>query len=172
MILSVHFIAGAAITKIIPNKLIAYPLAFLSHFLLDALPHADYSLRGISGGWKKKSFYLTIGNLILDVVAGIIFIIIFAAAFDNFDIKTALIGGFFGVLPDFLNLASYLFHNKNFLFLIKGGQLTEIEEFKIKTQNRYYRFHHFIHNKSEPRGVNGILIQAFVFLIGLIVLMV
>jgi len=37
MILSVHFIAGSAITKLIPNKLIAYPLAFLSHFLLDAL---------------------------------------------------------------------------------------------------------------------------------------
>ncbi len=172
MILSVHFITGAAITKLIPNKLIAYPLAFLSHFLLDAIPHADYSLKGISSGWKKKSFYSAVGNLTLDVLAGVVFTVVFSMAFDNFDIQKALIGGFLGILPDFLNLLSYLFHNKNFLFFIRGGELRPIDEFKIQTQNRYYRFHHCVHNKSEPKGLFGVFTQAIIFLIGIIVLVI
>lgn len=170
MILSVHFITGAAITKLIPNKLIAYPLAFLSHFLLDALPHTDYSLRGISSGWKKKNFYESISSLILDTLFGIAFIIIWAMAFDNFNVNTALIGGFLGILPDFLNLISYLFHNKNFLLFIKGHPLTDLEEFKTKTQNRYYRFHHWVHNKFEPPNSIGVITQIIIFLAALIVL--
>lgn len=170
MILSVHFITGAAITKLIPNKLIAYPLAFFSHFLLDALPHTDYSLKGLSAGWKKQTFYEAISSLILDLLFGIAFIIIWTMAFDNFNITMALTGGFLGVLPDFLNLIAYGLHNKNFLLFIKGHPLTEIEEFKTKTQNPYYRFHHFIHNKKEPSNFLGIITQLIVFLVSLIIL--
>jgi hypothetical protein len=36
-----HVIAGAIIGAIIPIPAIAIPLAFLSHFVLDALPHFD-----------------------------------------------------------------------------------------------------------------------------------
>ncbi|MCX8015703.1 MAG: hypothetical protein N2692_00070 [Patescibacteria group bacterium] len=171
MILSVHFITGAAITKIIPNKLIAYPLAFLIHFLLDALPHTDYSLRGISSGWKKKNFYESVFSLILDTLFGIAFIIIWAMAFDNFNITSALVGGFLGILPDFLNLISYLFHNKNFLLFIKGHPLTDLEEFKTQSQNLYYRFHHWIHNGSESSNSIGIATQIVIFLAALIILL-
>ena len=170
MILSVHFIAGSAITKLIPNKLIAYPLAFLSHFLLDALPHTDYSLKGISSGWKKQNFYESVCSLVLDLAFGIAFIIIWAMAFDNFDVWPALIGGFLGTLPDFLNLIVYALHNKNLLLFIKGHPLTDLEEFKTKTQNPYYRFHHFFHNKKEPSNFVGVLTQIIVFLISLIIL--
>lgn len=170
MILSVHFIAGAAITKLIPNKLIAYPLAFLSHFILDSLPHTDYSLRGIASGWKKKNFYESIFSLILDTLFGIAFIIIWGLTFDKFNITSALVGGFLGVLPDFLNLVSYMFHKKNFLLFIKGRPLTDLEEFKTKTQNRYYRFHHWMHHKPNPTNGIGVVTQLVIFLTALIVL--
>ena len=173
MILSVHFIAGSAITKLIPNKLIAYPLAFLSHFLLDALPHTDYPIKGIYAGWKKQNFYESVSSLVLDLLFGIASIIILAMAFDNFDIKAALIGGFLGILPDFLCFVAYSLHNKNFLLFIKGRPLTEFEEFKTKTQNLYYRFHHFMHykhNKNESSISLGILTQLIIFLISSIIL--
>lgn len=170
MILTVHFITGSAITKIIPNKPLAYFLAFLSHFILDALPHTDYSLKGASGGWKKKSFYKSVCSLALDLAFGIAFIIIWAIVFDNFDVWPALIGGLLGILPDFFNLIAYALYNKNFLLFIKGHPLADLEEFKMKTQNPYYRFHHFVHNKSKPSNFVGVLTQIIVFLISLIIL--
>ncbi len=36
-----HALTGAIIGAVIPNPWLALPLAFLSHFVLDALPHYD-----------------------------------------------------------------------------------------------------------------------------------
>lgn len=34
-----HYLTGVAIATIVPNPIIALPLAFISHFILDVLPH-------------------------------------------------------------------------------------------------------------------------------------
>lgn len=39
MFVTVHALSGIAIASIIPNPMIAVPLAFGGHFLLDAFPH-------------------------------------------------------------------------------------------------------------------------------------
>ena len=50
MILTNHAITGAALASLVPNEpLIGFSVGFLSHFVLDAIPHWDYKL-----GSKKE----------------------------------------------------------------------------------------------------------------------
>lgn len=42
MLATSHALTGAVILKIIPDPRIAFPLAFLSHFALDLVPHWDF----------------------------------------------------------------------------------------------------------------------------------
>ena len=37
-----HTLSGIAIAATLPNPFVALPLAFLAHFVLDALPHFDF----------------------------------------------------------------------------------------------------------------------------------
>lgn len=46
-----HTVIGAAIGTKIPNPLISIPLAFISHFLLDLIPHWNPSLY-----WETKKY--------------------------------------------------------------------------------------------------------------------
>ncbi len=49
MTLTTHAIAGAAIASLMPaHPYLAISAAFASHFLLDAIPHWDYSIRSDS----------------------------------------------------------------------------------------------------------------------------
>jgi len=41
MIIAPHFLTGAAIASGVKNPLLAVPLALLSHFVLDLIPHKD-----------------------------------------------------------------------------------------------------------------------------------
>jgi len=47
MILTTHMLAGAAAASKISNPFLALPLALLSHYLCDFLPHNDYSIINI-----------------------------------------------------------------------------------------------------------------------------
>ena len=53
MILLVHLLFGAAIGSAVNNIWLAIILAFLSHFLLDLMPHIDYPLKNI----EKKQWH-------------------------------------------------------------------------------------------------------------------
>ena len=47
-----HILAGAAVAKLLRRPALAYPAAFASHFVLDAIPHLDASTifgAGVSG---------------------------------------------------------------------------------------------------------------------------
>lgn len=147
MILTPHFITGGVITKLIPNKPLAYLLAFVSHFILDSLPHCEYSLSGLDKGPKDKAFYKDLIKIIADVAGGIIFIIITANVFDNFKVGPAIIGGFIAIIPDFLNSFLYLIYKGNFIRLIKGQPLTNIKEFSNQNKNIVNYFHRLFHSK-------------------------
>jgi hypothetical protein len=48
MILTNHAIVGAALASLVPNAPVAgFAIGFLSHFVLDAIPHWDYDLQSI-----------------------------------------------------------------------------------------------------------------------------
>ena len=57
MILATHLLAGAAIATKIKNPLLALILAFFSNYLLDSLPHTEYSLKNMEKHkWRKSAF--------------------------------------------------------------------------------------------------------------------
>lgn len=103
MILTVHLLTGAAIASKISNPLWVIPLAFLSHYFLDLLPQAEYSIKNVRERYWQKSF-LDFFKVFLDVATGILLIFFFS--------KNALlifIAAFFAILPDGFHLLAILF---------------------------------------------------------------
>ena len=48
MILATHAISGAVLAELVPNhKVAAFCVGFVSHFILDAVPHWDYKLSSL-----------------------------------------------------------------------------------------------------------------------------
>lgn len=77
MILTVHLLAGAAIGSKISNPFLALPLALLSHYLCDSLPHKDYSIKNIhERRWGKTFFDFFI--VFLDMFSGFLIISLFS----------------------------------------------------------------------------------------------
>jgi hypothetical protein len=65
MTISNHLLVGAAIATVVKQPLLALPLAFASHFVLDALPHFGYN----NGGYKALLKHrMTFVMLLLDIV--------------------------------------------------------------------------------------------------------
>jgi len=78
MILLVHLLFGAAIGAIIKKIPLAVILAFFGHYLLDFLPHAEYSIENIiKKQWQKAA--PDVLRVILDFSLGIILIFIFSS---------------------------------------------------------------------------------------------
>ena len=69
MLATPHMITGAAIGKMTRRLWIALPLAFVSHFALDFIPHLDsHGLFGVKGGGPTPA---EAGMAALDTVFGI-----------------------------------------------------------------------------------------------------
>lgn len=113
MILTPHLLLGSAITLTIPFLPLAVALAFLSHYILDALPHWEYSTRNLQQkNWSKAIFdFLKIGA---DFSCGILILIIVLL---NQNLLLGLIGAFFAALPD-IGTFVYILFPKNRLLTI------------------------------------------------------
>jgi len=96
MILIAHMLAGAALASKINTVWLVVLLAFLSHYLLDFLPHIEYS--------NKKVKYI-----FLDFVSGLILIYIFSTNTPIIYICT-----FFDLIQDGFTLLDMLSNRKNF----------------------------------------------------------
>lgn len=93
MLSTPHLLVGAAIVKTIPNPVISLPLAFLSHFALDYIPHWD--------GSPKTPFSLkTTGWIIVDYFIGSMIVILLTVSLENQ--LLICFGAFLGTLPDFI----------------------------------------------------------------------
>ena len=62
MILSTHAAVGAAAAEFTNNPGVALALGFASHFLLDLLPHWDYSLRSLEVSPDNSKVDMKIGR--------------------------------------------------------------------------------------------------------------
>ncbi len=93
MLSTPHLLVGAAIIKIVPEPAIALPLAFLSHFVFDSVPHWDGSPKAPFN--TKTSF-----AIIVDYLIGLSLIFIATAGLENQILYFA--GGFLATLPDFI----------------------------------------------------------------------
>lgn len=106
MILTPHLLLGAAIASKIEYAPLAIILAFLSHYLLDLIPHIEYSIDNI----EKKQWQKSLPDILrvfLDFSFGILLILIFS---NNQPI--IFVCAFFAILPDGLSLLNSSFPNK------------------------------------------------------------
>jgi len=104
-----HVAVGAAIAAKIPNPFIAIPLAFASHFVLDAVPHWNpHIVRETRkyGVPTKKSFMIIVIDSTLALVLGSF--IAYQALPDTTHAITILAASFASVLPDLIE-APYFF---------------------------------------------------------------
>lgn len=148
MMFTVHAAVGLALSALAPASTpAAFSLAFLSHCLLDALPHGDSQLEG------KLSKLFIVG--FIDAVIAIIIFAIFAFKFDfNIFVLTAAFIG--SLTPDFLE-----FLHKIIAFQYRRDILL----------NWFHRFHgdilHCALYKKDILLKTGVFVQLIIFLIAL-----
>ncbi len=95
MLSTPHLLVGAAIVKVVPNPWISLPLAFLSHFALDTIPHWD-------GSPKAPFGVRTVGGIIVDYVFGASLVLVLTIGYHNPSQYLLWLGAFLGTLPDFI----------------------------------------------------------------------
>lgn len=105
MILVTHAVVGGAVGQIISNPVLAFSAGFLSHFILDAIPHWDYPLHAKTGvdldvdmDISSRYFKHDIAKIALDILVGFMLVYFFHLSF------WAACGAIF---PDFLQFAYF-----------------------------------------------------------------
>ena len=96
-----HIVAGALIAAVIPQPLIALPLAFASHFVLDALPHFGDTEHHT---WLHKKFHYI---LVFDALISTAFILALVVFQPEYWVLL-IASGLLAVSPDALWLPYYL----------------------------------------------------------------
>jgi len=131
----------------IDKPLIALPLAFLSHFALDVLPH--FGIPGHEGFSAALKHRITRLSLVLDFIFGLILLAVLVHYSAN--IWTYL-GAFLAVSPDFEWLFSYIFFER------RG---------KSKRNSKFGQIHSWIQWGERPWGI---AVEAVWFLLSLNIL--
>ncbi|HBM45566.1 MAG: hypothetical protein UT05_C0010G0004 [Parcubacteria group bacterium GW2011_GWF2_38_76] len=149
MILTSHSIIGVAAARLAPvNPILAFSLAFLSHFVADAIPHWEYKLSKISD--PKYSEKISLNK--------------------DFAIDVMKVGSdiLFGVL-----LSYFIFYGENpelILIGILGGIFPDILQFlygkiKIEPLITFKKIHDAVHSeRMEDRMFFGIATQVITIL--------
>ena len=100
-----HALTGALIGLTVSNPVLALPLAFLSHFVCDAIPHYDPPGSDIAKRFASKRFiyeFLVVG-------AGLCFLIVLLLALARPQHwLTAAFGAFLATSPDLLWVPRFL----------------------------------------------------------------
>lgn len=91
-----HAVVGAGLASSQNNLLGGFAAAFLSHFVLDVLPHNDY-IYALYKFDKKKGPYPSPISIILLILSSIFL----AGSFSLKRDPAVIIGGLAGILPDF-----------------------------------------------------------------------
>lgn len=127
-----HALTGALIGLTISNPVLALPLAFLSHFALDAIPHFDPP-----GNEKErlgaKSFPL---QLLADATLCFLLVVALALSHPRHWL-TAAISAFLATSPD-------LFWIPKFVAARRSGKL-------LANTNWFWRFHSWIQWRTSPK---------------------
>ena len=106
MLLAPHILVGAAVAVSTSNPILGLLFAFLSHFILDRIPHWEYSAEALKTIPTKGILYVApiLRRVALDITAGfVVLIVAVAISSDNIPFTAWAFGGFFGILPDGLS---------------------------------------------------------------------
>ena len=151
MILLVHLFIGAVITTKIQNLFFLVILAMLFHYLLDIIPHTEYSIKSIQRKRWNKSFFDFV-KISIDLFSGLLLILV-AQKITGVNYPVLFIGAFFGILPDALTIGYFLFPNNCIL----------------KSHSDFHKKLHFLNNKKLPSFL-GVFTQILIVVLGFIFL--
>lgn len=143
MLLTVHATAGALIGQQINNPYLAFVLAFISHFILDMIPHGDQDWIEEYKGNQKAKVKKIISIVTLDILA-LLALLISKYYFNSFVPTLNVVAGIIGgVLPDLL---------------------VGIHELSNKLFKKFYHFHFVIHDmiKYQPSTASGLFFQIII----------
>ncbi|MBI4414925.1 MAG: hypothetical protein HY566_01660 [Candidatus Kerfeldbacteria bacterium] len=106
MYLTTHAAVGILISQAVNRPIEAFVLSFVSHFVLDFVPHGDENV----GGWVRKSPKNAFLIAMIDIL--LIFGFLFALyATQNLPVMARISAGIIGaVLPDFLSSVFPVIH--------------------------------------------------------------
>ena len=112
MILTNHAVAGAALASLVPNEpLVGFIMVFLSHFVLDAIPHWDYSLQSLKEDKDNSlnndmilngKFVNDIFKISLDIIIGISLSFLVFSFYLKYSVWAVLCGAIGAMTPDAL----------------------------------------------------------------------
>lgn len=127
MILTTHAVAGATTAILLrQNPWLALLGAFLSHFLLDMIPHWHYPIRSLKHDRLNpmNNVLLFNGDFAKDVIKtgidsgiGVLLAVLPVAVFFPERVEIALLGALAGILPDFLQLLFHIFPRSPLYYL-------------------------------------------------------
>ena len=149
MIFTPHIVVGAVIGSKIHNISLIVFLGLLSHFILDKVPHWDYSVSIYIKSFRQKKSLKSLIPLVfkvgLDGIVGLI-IVFFTLGYSPF----ILLGIFISVLPDFV-LGSILFLGH--------------DNFSKKISDFHEKFLHFKHKKENEITLLGLATEILTIII-------
>ena len=130
-----HAITGAAVALIAKKPELAIPGAFLSHFLIDALPH--FKVRGevLERNRNKLFWLINLVDLGFAVALFVILPIILRPLLPAWVTYTCM---FAGIAPDVI-----------WFYRIYGEVKTKI----VKSKNKFSQFHSYIQWSETPPGI-------------------
>lgn len=103
-----HVLVGAAIAANVGNPALALPLAFASHFVLDLIPHANPSIyKTTKAGLPlpRRIKQIIVADSSVALLAGLLLGATFLP--DVAKASIVVLGAFFAVLPDVLEIPYY-----------------------------------------------------------------
>lgn len=130
MILTPHAIVGASLANMFPNDpVLGFSLAFISHYVLDLVPHIDYDADNFLNKLDKntgtlKTIVKSTGSalhflfIFSDFIFGLFLCILFFAR-DEKSAMITLIGIAGGVLPDFFQFLYFKYKKQPWIFFKK-----------------------------------------------------
>jgi phosphatidylglycerophosphatase A len=101
MTLTTHATLGAVIGHAVGNPVLAFVFGFISHFMIDMIPHGD---TGLADNYKvhKKSKKAALAYVMVDAIFAIFFVLMLANTKDLTSMQNFTWGIIGGVLPDLL----------------------------------------------------------------------
>lgn len=121
MTLSTHGVIGGAIGAFLPgHHILAFVAGFLSHFVLDSIPHWDYSINSLQSKDNKKvfargtSFFIDVVKVVADACLGFLIPYIAFSSGVHFDffVNAVFFGAFGAMVPDGLQFLYYKIPNR------------------------------------------------------------
>jgi hypothetical protein len=132
VILANHAITGAALASLTPNEpLVGFSVGFLSHFILDAIPHWDY-YRNLGSVKKDENNPMNddivinkkfVNDILLkvgpDIATGFLISYLVFCLYFKISIIAVLCGSVGGIAPDILHFAYIKWRHEPLKSLLK-----------------------------------------------------